>query len=84
MKQRFALEDLDQTDTETEINAYAENLEKNGSGSSNNRIASMTIDFYKDKTNCVSRYVELPKKISISKMQNKLDNLCGFWCIIAR
>ena len=48
-KQRKAVEDLDEKDSEFDFNSSAEVCEWNGSSWSYNRTASMTIDLRKNK-----------------------------------
>ena len=80
----FVLEDLNQIDTESEVNSWVEILELNGSSWSHKRIASSTFDLERDKTKGGSSYVELSfKGLSKLNMQNKNYNLCGNCCLLA-
>ena len=72
LKMITVLEHLDQRETESEYKAFVENLKLKGSSWSRNRIASLTMDFYKNWTQNGSSYVELPKKgMSILDIENK-------------
>ena len=85
MKKINALNDLDQKETENEVNAYFENLEFNRSSWSYNRLAGLTTDLFKGKIESGVIYVELPFNfLSILNIQNKSDKLCAIWCIKAR
>ena len=65
--------------------AYFENLELNRSGWSYTRLAGLTTDLFKDKTESGVIFVELPFKfLSILNIQKKSDKLCAIWCIKAR
>ena len=74
----MALENLDENDTQPEVNEAVENLKINGSGWVYNRIASVTTDLYKDMTKIGRRYVEVPvKTLSISMISNESDSIHG-------
>ena len=58
-KQISALENLDGTDTGTDIDASVEDIDKKGSACVDYRNASKTIDLYGDVTEGGSSYLEL-------------------------
>ena len=62
LKQIYAIEDLVEWNIESDFYHAIENVEINGSGWANDRIASMTIDFYKNVTTGGSSYNAIPMK----------------------
>ena len=81
-----ALEDLDETDTESKINVAAEKMELKGSGWGSDRVSSMASAFCIGVTKGgSSTVVELPTKfLSILNKDHKSDINCGSLCISAR
>ena len=83
LKQKVALKNLREVDTESGFNNPVEDLELQGYCRLC-RIFGKTIDLYKNATKSGSSYIELSIKcLSLLNKQNKNDDKCGNLCITA-